>query len=204
MALSDALPPWLAAQCPGTEPDRIATAMAEWLEWQENEPWLSPAYRIIEHANYRGIVMTQEWIADRQPAKEDEDEDGEVLMQRFPDGRESSGGRIDACVAAAHVGPGVPWKRTPAWQPRATTEPEPEAPAPEPKPTLRVGQVWRIGNGPRRAGHRRTGRAHHPQGAAVVRGATGADVGAGWHRNLGDPEWTQRPPLPGREQPADA
>jgi hypothetical protein len=46
MALSDALLPWLAAQCPGIEPDRIATAMAEWLERQENEPWLSPAYRI--------------------------------------------------------------------------------------------------------------------------------------------------------------
>ena len=46
MALSDALLPWLAARCPGTEPDRIATAMAEWLERQENQPWLSPAYRI--------------------------------------------------------------------------------------------------------------------------------------------------------------
>jgi hypothetical protein len=25
---------------------QAATAMAEWLERQENEPWLSPAYRI--------------------------------------------------------------------------------------------------------------------------------------------------------------
>ena len=87
--------------------------------------------------------MTNEWITDRQPTKEDEDEDGEVLMQRFPDGRKSSGGRIDACVAAAHVGLGVPWKRTSIWRPSATPTPEPEAPTPAPKPELRVGQVWK-------------------------------------------------------------
>lgn len=46
MAVSDALLPWLAAQCPDADPVQAATAVAEWLERQENEPWLSPAYRI--------------------------------------------------------------------------------------------------------------------------------------------------------------
>lgn len=58
-----------------------------------------------------------EWITDRQPTKADEDWNGEVLMQRFPDGRESSVYQRDALVAAAHVGPGVPWKHTSIWQP---------------------------------------------------------------------------------------
>ena len=84
-----------------------------------------------------------EWITDRQPTKEDEDRDGEVLMRRFPDGRNSSSGLPEALVAAAHVGPGVPWKHTGDWEPPATPEPEPEAPQPAPKPELRVGQVWR-------------------------------------------------------------
>ncbi len=46
MAVSDPLLPWLAAQCPGADPVQTATAVAEWLERQENEPWLSPGYRI--------------------------------------------------------------------------------------------------------------------------------------------------------------
>ena len=46
MALSDALLPWLAAQCPDADPVQAATAVAAWLERQEEEPWLSPAYRI--------------------------------------------------------------------------------------------------------------------------------------------------------------
>lgn len=84
-----------------------------------------------------------EWITDRQPTKEDEDRFGEVLMRRFPDGRDSSSGLPDALVAAAHVGPGVPWRHTAIWEPPATPEPQPEAPKPAPKPELRVGQVWR-------------------------------------------------------------
>ena len=44
--MSDPLLPWLAAQCPGADPAQTATAVAEWLERQEEEPWLSPAYRI--------------------------------------------------------------------------------------------------------------------------------------------------------------
>ena len=91
--------------------------------------------------------MTDEWITKRRPTKEDEDEKGEVLMQRFPDGRRSSLGKTRARVAAVHVGAGVPWKRTPEWQPPTTPEPEPEAPKPAPKPELRVGQVWRRGTG---------------------------------------------------------
>ena len=91
--------------------------------------------------------MTDEWITKRRPTKEDEDEDGEVLMQRFPDGRPSSLGQITARVAAVHVGAGIPWKRTPMWQPTTTPEPEPEAPKPAPKPELRVGQVWRMRSG---------------------------------------------------------
>jgi hypothetical protein len=91
--------------------------------------------------------MTNEWITDRQPMKEDEDWNGEVCMQRFPDGREASVCQRDALVAAAHVGPGVPWKRTDMWEPLATPEPEPEAPTPAPKPKLRVGQVWRTRDG---------------------------------------------------------
>lgn len=87
------------------------------------------------------------WITDRQPTKEDEDRRGEVLMQRFPDGRKSSSGLPDALVAAAHVGPGVPWMHTGDWEPPATPEPEPEAPKPAPKPELRVGQVWRSREG---------------------------------------------------------
>lgn len=46
MAVSDALLPWLAAQCPDADPVQTATAVAEWLERQEKEPWSSPAYRI--------------------------------------------------------------------------------------------------------------------------------------------------------------
>ena len=87
------------------------------------------------------------WITDRQPTKEDEDRDGEVLMQRFPDGRNSRSGLRDALVAAAHVGPSVPWRHTGDWVPPATPEPEPEAPKPAPKPELRVGQVWRTRDG---------------------------------------------------------
>ncbi len=92
--------------------------------------------------------MTDEWITKRQPTKEDENEDGEVLMQRFPDGRRSSiNGETMARVAAVHVGAGVPWKRTPEWHPPTTPEPEPEAPKPALKPELRVGQVWRMRSG---------------------------------------------------------
>jgi len=44
--MSDALLPWLAAQCPDADPVQAATAVAAWLERQEEEPWPSPAYRI--------------------------------------------------------------------------------------------------------------------------------------------------------------
>lgn len=44
--MNDLLIPWLAAQCPGADPQQIAAAMAAWLERQERDPWLSPAYRI--------------------------------------------------------------------------------------------------------------------------------------------------------------
>ena len=92
--------------------------------------------------------MTNEWITDRPPTKEDENWNGEVLILRFPDGRRSSiNGQTMARVAAVHVGAGVPWKRTPEWQPPTTPEPEPEAPKPAPKPKLRVGQVWRMRSG---------------------------------------------------------
>lgn len=88
-----------------------------------------------------------EWITDRQPTKADEDHHGEVCMMRFPGERTSSGGESVALVAAAHVGPGVPWMHTDDWEPPGTPEPEPEAPKPAPKPELRVGQVWRTRDG---------------------------------------------------------
>jgi len=88
-----------------------------------------------------------EWITDRQPTKADEDHHGEVCMMVFPGERTSSGGQSVALVAAAHVGPGVPWRHTDDWEPPATPEPEPEAPKPAPKPELRVGQVWRSREG---------------------------------------------------------
>lgn len=88
-----------------------------------------------------------ELIRHRRPEKMDEDWNGEVLMQRFPSGVVSSRGATYALVAAAHVGPGVPWRRTDIWEPPATPEPEPEAPKPAPKPELRVGQVWRSREG---------------------------------------------------------
>lgn len=44
--MNDPLIPWLAAQCPGADPQQIAAAMAVWLERQERDTWLSPAYRI--------------------------------------------------------------------------------------------------------------------------------------------------------------
>ena len=72
-----------------------------------------------------------DWITDPQPTTADEDKDGEVYMLRFPDGRDSSGGRKDALVSAAHVGPGVPWRHTHIWKPQA------------PKPPLAVVRVWR-------------------------------------------------------------
>jgi hypothetical protein len=72
--------------------------------------------------------MSTEWITDRQPTKADEDKDGEVVMQRFPDGRASSTDKkIDAIVSSAHVGAGVPWMHTDMWEPPA--EPAPVAPA---------------------------------------------------------------------------
>jgi len=91
--------------------------------------------------------MTNEWITQWRPTKEDEDGDGEVLILRFPDGRPSSLGFTRARVAAVHVGAGVPWKRTPTWQPPTTPKPEPEAPKPAQRPSLKVGQVWRKGSG---------------------------------------------------------
>jgi hypothetical protein len=91
--------------------------------------------------------MTQKWITDRQPTKEDENDWGKVCMLRFPDGRKSYLGFPDAMVAAAHVGPGVPWRHAVGQEPPATPELEPEASKPTPKPKLRVGQVWRIRTG---------------------------------------------------------
>jgi hypothetical protein len=73
----------------------------------------------------------EDWILGRQPTKADEDKDGEVYMLRFPDGRDSSGGRRDALVSAAHVGPGVPWRHTHIWKPR------------HPNLPLAVVPVWR-------------------------------------------------------------
>lgn len=92
--------------------------------------------------------MTDEWITDRQPTKEDGDVDGEVLMQRYPNWRSLL---VDTSVYAgvAYVGPGVPWKHTSIWRTPVTSEPEPEAPAPELWPELKVGQVWQISSGGR-------------------------------------------------------
>lgn len=102
------------------------------------------------------------WITDRQPAKQDEDWNGEVCMMRFPGERTSSGGESVALVAAAHVGPGVPWMHTDDWIPPATPEPQPEAPQPASKPNLRVGQVWRSRCGKCVAIDREDGRSDHP------------------------------------------
>lgn len=94
-----------------------------------------------------------EWITDRQPTKADEDKDGEVLMLCFPDGRNSCGGARDALVAAAHVGPGVPWMRTNIWRPLAQPAPEAKAAAPEPiyaepTPTIKIPEPIRTGAAP--------------------------------------------------------
>jgi len=202
--------------------------------------------------------MTDEWITKRRPTKEDEDEKGEVLMQRFPDGRPSSfNGETMARVAAVHVGGGIPWKRTPFWRPPNTPEPEPEAPKPAPKPELRVGQVWRRGDGclmtvmsvdrgrfrvadnnglsfaycpdgsgislspgmdlvelitdaPAKPATRKVPRlfAEPPRRTFSPSGVTCwdalADDGTAWHRHPRDPQWTQHPLLPDREEPIDA
>ena len=72
--------------------------------------------------------MSTGWITHRRPTKADEDKDGEVFMQRFPDGRASSADKkTDALVSSAHVGPGVPWMHTLIWEPPA--KPAPVAPA---------------------------------------------------------------------------
>lgn len=44
--MADPLLPWLERQCPGSDPSQVAGAIADWLERQEHEPWISPAYRI--------------------------------------------------------------------------------------------------------------------------------------------------------------
>lgn len=123
-----------------------------------------------------------DWITDRQPTKEDEDSDGEVCMQRFPDGRISSIGLCDAFVAAAHVGPGVPWKRTGSWK-----SPAPPKPEPEPVP---AGERWPL---PRlfAAPIRRT---FFPSGAMVIDAI--ADDGTCWQMSDGRSEWRQIKPLP--------
>jgi hypothetical protein len=128
--------------------------------------------------------MTDEWITDRQPIKEDEDRAGEVLILRFPDGRRSSLGTTRARVAAAHVGPGVPWKHTPIWRPPATPEPEPATP-----------KVPRLFAEPPR-------RTFSPSGAPQWDAL--ADDGTAWKWSGTLEEWDQHQPLPDREEPADA
>lgn len=78
-----------------------------------------------------------DWITDRQPTEADADRDGEVALRRFADGRrDSATGKHDALVDWRHIGPGVPWKHTWAWEPPARV-----------RPTLAVGQVWRRRDG---------------------------------------------------------
>ena len=78
--------------------------------------------------------MTNEWITDRQPTKEDEDKSGYVWRKMSPTGQ---GG----LAFASQVGHAIPWRHTDDWEPPA------EAPTPAPKPELRVrgGEVVTIG-----------------------------------------------------------
>jgi hypothetical protein len=125
-----------------------------------------------------------ELIMHRRPEKMDEDWNGEVLMLRFPDGGVSSRGETYALVAAAHVGPGVPWKRTDIWQPRAT---------PGPEPTAR--KVPRLFAEPPR-------RTFSPSGAPQWDAL--ADDGTAWKWSGTLEEWDQHQPLPDREEPIDS
>jgi hypothetical protein len=180
-----------------------------------------------------------ELIMHRRPEKMDEDWNGEVLMLRFPDGGVSSRGETYALVAAAHVGPGVPWKRTDMWEPPATPEPQPDPePEPEPHPEKpQVGQVWRTRRGKyvtitcQDAADGFTCTTRHlikraellepvtypkvprlfaappvrtwaPDGMGLIDAL--ATDGTAWHRYPRDPQWTQHPLLPDREEPADA
>lgn len=72
------------------------------------------------------MTPTNDWITDRRPTEADGDEDGEVVLRRFADGRrDSTLGKREALVDWRHIGKGVPWKRTDIWQPPATSEPTP-------------------------------------------------------------------------------
>lgn len=140
-----------------------------------------------------------EWITDRQPTQADEDGDGEVVMRRFPDGRKSTAGYPDALVAAAHVGPGIPWKHAGTWRPRPEPEPTPE-PLAEPELTPQTRKVPRgflaLYDMPK----------NNPGGPERVVVAIATDHTA-WFRDLHDGlgfGWIQVPTLPDREEPIDA
>ena len=63
-------------------------------------------------------MTTNDWITDRRPTEADGDENGEVLLRRFADGRKDSTTRsTDALIDWRHVGKGVPWQHTSIWQP---------------------------------------------------------------------------------------
>lgn len=139
-----------------------------------------------------------EWITDRQPTEADEDEAGEVVIRRFPDGRRSSASWPFAMVAAAHVGPGIPWMRAGTWKPRPEPEAAPE-PLAEPEITPQTRKVPRgflafydmpknDQGGPERV---------------VVAIATDHTAWFREHDRLGF-GWTKVPPLPDREEPIDA
>jgi len=95
---------------------------------------------------------------------------------------------------ASQVGPTIPWRHTDDWW-RDTDDWEPpaESPQPEPEPTTR--KVPRLFAAP-------PVRTWAPDGMGLIDAL--ATDGTAWHRHPRDPQWTQHPLLPDREEPIDA
>lgn len=132
--------------------------------------------------------MAQNWITYRRPTEADGNGDGEVVLRRFSDGRrDSTTGRFDALVDWRHIGEGVPWRHTGAWQaPAPAAKPEPPTATPRRFVALT--------------------RTVHEFGHTLD--AIDED-GVAWCMVLPaleplDAEWTQLTPLPAKEAPANA
>jgi len=132
--------------------------------------------------------MAQNWITDRRPTEADGDENGEVVLRRFSDGRQdSTTGSFDALVDWRHIGEGVPWQHTGVWQSPAPAA-EPEPPTATPRKFVAISRtVWMDGGG---------SQAH-------TLDAIDED-GVAWWKLACETFWRQTTPLPAKEAPANA